>query len=256
MIKIENTPNLTGVRISGTFDDLQELVDAIYSITVNEDSEKNMQYINISMRLLGLSYEVRHASQGDREIDLVENYIDEETMKFHGKIAPKTNVEYACHYLYPEMIFCMMAINELILLRIRELTKAKYIFKEMFHQKVVWDKSIAVLRTFQSVFAECVQGILTEQSFRIWIKEVTQADNFFYSIMTRYMDLMNVEYIDLDKEQRLKNFSKFTRRITKYNHQDDYMELSEMLHSYAAKHQCDVSDIEINGLEYPEEINW
>ena len=64
MIKIENTQNLTGVKISGSYDDLYELVEAIYKISIDEFSDKHKEYINVSTRMLGLSYDIRHAYQG------------------------------------------------------------------------------------------------------------------------------------------------------------------------------------------------
>ncbi len=72
MITITNTPNLTGVTISGDFNDLYNLVEAFHEITINEYSEKHHRYIEISTRVLGLCYDIRHAYQGDREIELME----------------------------------------------------------------------------------------------------------------------------------------------------------------------------------------
>ncbi len=78
MIKIETTPNLAGVRISGDYDDLYNLNNALYDITIDEFAEVNKEYIDMSMRLLGLSYDIRHASQGDRDVEAVDNGMDRE----------------------------------------------------------------------------------------------------------------------------------------------------------------------------------
>ncbi len=69
-------------------------------------------------------------------IEIVENGMDRDKMKFHEIITPEKNVYYSCNYLYPEMFFCMIAINNLIMLRVKDLTKTKYVFSEMIHNKV------------------------------------------------------------------------------------------------------------------------
>ena len=128
MIKIKSTPNLTGVKITGDFYDFYELVEAFYDITINEFDEKHSEYIDISTRLLGLSYDIRHAYQGDRDIEIIENGMTRDIMKLHERIVPDKNLYYSCNYLYPEMFYCMIAINNLIMLRIQDITKTRYVF--------------------------------------------------------------------------------------------------------------------------------
>ncbi|HAH95358.1 MAG TPA: hypothetical protein DHD79_10740 [Firmicutes bacterium] len=53
--------------------DLERLVEAFHNITIDEDSEKYQGLIRMSTRVLGVCYDVRHAYQGDREIELVDN---------------------------------------------------------------------------------------------------------------------------------------------------------------------------------------
>jgi hypothetical protein len=101
---VKNTENLAGVTISGDFNDLYKLVDAFHKITVDEHSDKHKDYIGISIRVLELCYDLRHAYQGDRDVEFVNSGMDENKMKFHSIIAPTNNVYYKCDYLYPEMI--------------------------------------------------------------------------------------------------------------------------------------------------------
>lgn len=256
MIKIESTPNLAGVKITGSFDDLYELVEAFYNITIDEFSEKHHEYITISTRLLGLSYDIRHAYQGDREIELVENNMDKETMKLHGKITSKHNVNYSCNYLYPEMFFCMTAINDLIILRVKDLTKTKYIHSEMQHHKVIWDKTISVLRAFQSAFAECVKNIITERSYAIWLKEITRKNIFINGITSQYVDIINIDYLKMSKEKRLKTFNSNTKQITQYYYSQEHEEISKAINKFAEENECDMDNVELSGIEYPEDIDW
>lgn len=53
MIRITNTPSLTGVTISGDFYDLFNLVEAFHEITIDEFTEKHRSYIEISTRVPG-----------------------------------------------------------------------------------------------------------------------------------------------------------------------------------------------------------
>lgn len=55
MLRVTNTENLTGVTISGDFNDLYQLVDALHEITNNDFGEElhksSRRYVNISLRV-------------------------------------------------------------------------------------------------------------------------------------------------------------------------------------------------------------
>jgi len=42
----------------------------------------------------------------------------------------------------------MLALNALVELRIKDLAKTKYIYKEAMDKKVVWDETIVIIRLF------------------------------------------------------------------------------------------------------------
>ena len=256
MITIESTPNLTGVKITGDFHDFYELVEAFYDITINEFAEKHSEYIDISTRLLGLSYEIRHAYQGDRDIEIIENGMTRDIMKFHERIVPDKNLYYSCNYLYPEMFYCMIAINNLIMLRIKDITKTKYVFSETMDRRVIWDRTISVLRSFQSAFAECVKNILTERSYTMWLKELTDRNINVSHMCMQYIDIINIDYIKMNKEKRLKNFSKTTKRISHYLSNQEHAQISDAIYEYANEYNCSQNEIVLNGMDYPEEIEW
>ncbi len=256
MITIENTPNLTGVKITGDFHDFYELVEAFYDIAINEFDEKCSEYIDISTRLLGLSYDIRHAFQGDRNIELLDNGMDRDIMKSRGKITPEKNVYYSCNYLYPEMFYCMITINNLIMLRIKDLTKTKYVFSETLDRRVVWDKTISVLRLFQSAFAECVKNTLSDRSYILWLKEITDRDVNLTGIAMQYIDIINIDYIYMDKEKRLKNFYKVTKQISQFISSTEHAQISHEIAQFARENNCDKNDVIMDGMDYPEEIEW
>jgi hypothetical protein len=256
MITIKNTENLTGVTISGDFNDLYNLVDAFHAITINEYSEKHQSYIEISTRVLGLCYDIRHAFQGDREVELVDNGMNEDKMRFHSIITPKSNVYYKCNYLYPEMFLVMLALNELIELRIRELTKTKYIYKEALDKNVIWNDKIAIIRVFQGEFTRCVKEVLTEASYARWLKVMNGDYLDIEHIMSQYLDILNIKYIKMNKEKRLKSLTSIAKRIAEYRYDREHGEIEEVVLAAAREHGCPRGDIRLEGIEYPEDIVW
>jgi hypothetical protein len=254
MISIKNTPNLTGVIISGDFDDLYNLVEAFYAITVNEYSENHQEYLKVSIRVLGLCYDIRHAFMGDREVELVENHMTEDKMKWHSLIAPKSNVYYKCNCLYPEMFFVMLALNELVKLRIRDLAKTSY--KEAMDKKVVWDSTIAIIRLFQAEFAKCVKATLTEGSFARWLNVMNNDYIGIETIAGQFIDLLNIKYLRMTKEKRLKNLSSIAKRIAEFRYDNDHKEIKEAVAEGAREHGCEPEDLSLEGIEYPEGIEW
>lgn len=256
MITIKNTPNLTGVTISGDYNDLYNLVEAFHDITIGEYSEKHRRFIDISTRVLGLCYDIRHAYQGDREVELMDNNMNADKMKWHSIIAPKSNVYYSCNCLYPEMFLIMLALNTLVELRIKYLTKAKYIYNEAMDKKVIWDETIATIRFLQAEFVKCVKGTFTEATFARWMNVMNSGYINIEDITVQYVDLLNIKYINMTKEKRLKNLSSIARRIVEFRYDNEHIEIKEVVMEAAREHQCEPGAITLQGVEYPEDIEW
>lgn len=256
MINIKNTENLAGVTISGDYNDLSSLVEAFYDITIDENSEKYHGYIDISTRVLGLCYDIRHAYQGDREVELTDNNMTEEKMKWHSVIAPKCNVYYSCNYLYPEMFFVMLALNKLVELRIRDLAKVKYIYSEALDKKVIWDETIAIIRIFQAEFVKCVKDTFTGNTFVRWLNVMNSDYIDIENLATQYMDLLNIKYINMTKERRRKNLFSTARRIAEFYYDNDHKEIKKVVTEAARERGCNPGSIHLKGVEYPGDFEW
>lgn len=256
MISVQSTPNLTGVTISGDYDDLYSLVEAFHEITINEYSEKHHKYIGISIRVLGLCYDIRHAYQGDRMVELVDNKMSVYNMKRHSIIVPSTNVYYSCNYLYPEMFFVMLALNELVNLRIKELAKTGSLHKGILDRRVIWDDTIATIRSFQAKFVNCVKETVSPGTFSRWLSLMNSEGTHIEGISDQYVDLLNIKYLWMSKDNRLKNFNYFARRIADYRNDDEHYEIKRMLTRAAREYNCHPSDIRMAGTNYPEQIEW
>jgi len=256
MLKIENTENLTGVYISGDYNDFQNLVDAFYSITISEDDKKYSRYFDISTRVLGLCYDIRHAMQGDRDIVLIDNKMDRETMAFQSQITPTQNVYYQCSYLYPEMFFVTLALNQLIKIYIKENSKPKNDYDGAFNKAVVWDNNIAIMRCFQAAFNECIKNTLSETSYARWLNLMTDRYIGILEISGHFIDHHNIEYLNMSKEQRQKKLSTIAKRIVEFHHDPLHIELKMTAKDAAEQYKCSPSDLKMSGLDYPEEIEW
>ncbi|ETA79551.1 DUF6904 family protein [Youngiibacter fragilis] len=256
MIKVENTPSYTGVKISGDYNDLYSLVEALHEICDIGDDRRLTNYRCITTRVLGLCYDIRHAFQGDREVELVDNGMDEDKMKWHNMVVPKVNVCYSCNSLYPEMFYIMIALNSLVELRIRNLTKTGYIFNEAFDRKVIWDKSIANVRMLQAAFTECIKGTITQMSYARWLNFMNRKYSYITSLSTQYLDLLNTEYVSLTKEKRIKNISAFAKRIAEFENDSDHQKIKNEVWEAARQYGCPPDEIVIRGIDYPDEIVW
>ncbi|MCW2278377.1 DUF6904 family protein [Heliophilum fasciatum] len=256
MIEIKNTENLTGVTISGDFNDLYNLVEAFHLITIDEFSARHHRHIGISMRVLGVCYDIRHAYQGDREIELIDNQMTEDKMKWRSIITPKNNVYYRCHCLYPEMFFVMLALNELVQLRIKDLSRTKYILKEALDKRVIWDDTIATIRFFQAQFTKCVKETFTEAAFARWLTVMNSDYLCIEEITTQFIDVVNIDYINLTKEKRLKSLSSIAKRIADFRHDKEHNQIKDVVTKAAREYQCDPGLIRLKGIEYPEDFEW
>lgn len=256
MITMQNTENLTGVTISGDYLDLNKMVEAFHEITIDESSEKYARYIDMSTRVLGTCYDIRHAMQGDREVVLVENGIIDDKMRYHATITSTHNVYYGCNCLYPEMFFITMALNRLVTVRMRELVKSRYVYNDALDKNAVWDETIAVIRTFQAEFMKCVQKVLSEASFRRWLNLMNSDYIHIEDMAGQYLDLCNIKYINMSREQRLKNLSKIAKRIAEFSMDAEHQEIKQVVVQAAQEYGCSEEDIRLQGIEYPEEIVW
>lgn len=74
MLQIKDTKNMIGITIHGDYEDLNALHSALsdylrFYFAHQDDVESSSCYENI----LGLCYDIRHAYQGDRNIEAVDN---------------------------------------------------------------------------------------------------------------------------------------------------------------------------------------
>ena len=175
-------------------------------------------------------------------------------MTFHKLIVPENNVYYACNIILPEMIFVTLALNELIKLRVAELSKSKYTMYEGFHKNVIWDEVIITLRAFQSAFSKSLKEVMTSATYSRWLNLMSNTDGIstFY---TQYLDEMNIDYLDIDREKRISQINKITKAITRHWEDQKHKNLRMKIDAFARENNCDKNDV-IFEMAYPETIQW
>lgn len=249
MIRVTNTENLTGVTISGTHDDFTQLVDALHEIAVNDMNDqpdkRAVPYVNISLRVLGIAYDVRHAAMGDRSLVWEPNGPD------GGEVT-----RYACNVLYPEVIVVVMALNELAELRMRTLSRSRYTIEAPFHKDVVWDRTILTTRLFQSAVQDAVSQVLTPASFTRWRNIVHDRRVSVHRITHPFVETWNLRYLDMTRETRAKKLLTVTKRFAEHETDREDRSYRRAIDDAIQRYGWSEEDIQFDGLDYPEDIKW
>ncbi|HKM42654.1 MAG TPA: hypothetical protein VJZ70_01525 [Limnochordia bacterium] len=249
MLTLESTPNHAGVTIKGDFFDLYELYDALHEV-VGEEEEYPSHY-DVRLRVLALCYDLRHAYMGHREITFVDNGLDDELKRWQGILAPDKNVYLSVNVLWPELLFYTMVLNDFAQLHANKQTKTRY---DRFEDKnVIWDPSLAQVRLFQSAVFECIRQTVSPTVVGR-IKNMMVHDwPFFGDYTTQYLDVLNMRFLELDREKRVKNISIMVKRIVEKD--DEYQHYWRAIHQEAKANNCGTDAIRLD-IEYPDEIDW
>lgn len=249
MITVALTPQYAGVTIAGDYEDLNGLYDALYGIIGSEG--ENLAFESSKLRILGLCYDLRHASMGDRGIRVMDNNMTSDKMKLSGKVLPATNVYYDFQVLMPEMLFIMMALNDFCLLRIRRETR---LYGEAaMHKKVVWDRDIAQVRMLQSAVFDCLSGALEQKAITRLQNLMIQDYPWTEGYITQYVDELNVEILKMEKEKRMKYLTLLAKRLTELD-APQYLGLRREIKEYAKAMGIAPNDVRLD-LSYPE-VEW
>ncbi|MET4561724.1 hypothetical protein ABIA69_002894 [Lysinibacillus parviboronicapiens] len=239
MLSIQSTEQLTGARISGDFWDLDQLINAIYKVTGDEN--RYYDYQGARQRILGICYNLRHAAQGDHQLEFVSNGLTKSVLTHHKIIFPNKNVYYVTEVLWPELIFTAIALNDFIRL----------------HQELIdsseWNIYIATIRKFQATVAECLEQELEDDEYLVFLRMLHTKSPLTFRYATQYVDILNLEYIDLNTEERKAHLAAFALRLMLED--DEYIALKSQLMEAAKTTKKALHEIQINA-NYPEEILW
>ena len=249
MIFVKNTPNNTGVAIYGDYMDFENLYEALQTVVGNED--EFVTYDAARIRVLGVCYDIRHALIGDREIESVDNGMDDEKKRRMSVLAPDKNVYLKINVLWPEMLFVTMALNDFIRLYARKKAKKSYDF--MLDKQNIWDEAIALVRFFQAAVVKCIKETVSEASFSRMMNLMNKDYTWFDGYTRQYLDILNCRFIDMDSEKRLKSIPIMTKRLAERG--EEYQQVRAEVAATAREYNTYEANIK-PPVDYPEDIEW
>lgn len=239
MLSISHTENLTGARISGDYWDLDEINHAFYAVIGDEN--KYYDWAGSRMRILGVSYEIRQALQGDRHVDFVSNGLTKESMKHNDIVASEKNIYYSVQVLWPELIFTAIALNDFVRLYADN------------HTYLSLDVHVTTIRKFQGAIGEALQNVLMKEEYAQFMSILSSNETNVQEYAIQFIDMLNLNYINLTKEQREKNLGMIAIKLAVKD--TDYVAFRDQVLLSANKTKSDIHDLSLT-KEYPEEIEW
>ncbi|NMP21880.1 DUF6904 family protein [Sulfobacillus harzensis] len=247
---MQNTPNLAGIRIAGDYQDLESLYMALHAI-VGEDGEYQT-FDSARLRVLGVCYDIRHAFQGDREVEFVPNHMDRERMRWHGIIAPEQNLYYKVSIYYPELLFVVSALNQFIRLTAKKMANSAR--NPLTDKRAAWDGAIAQVRLFQSQVAKCLKEAVTDASYHRMMTLMHRDYPWMEEYMDQYLDLLNIRYLYLEsREERQRALLTTVKRMVERG--AEYQDLVRDIWREALAQGCRVDELTLV-KEYPDDIAW
>lgn len=252
MLSVKTTEKLTGVTISGTYWDLNALYDALTNVIGEEGSYP--EYEACSIRVLGLCYEIRHAYQGDRTRGRIE--YGEEVFSFE--------------YLWSETVFLFAVLDEFNSLSggSRCYLKQEGAEKQFYNPETkdalleCLPDDIAYVRFFQNLIKNAFQKTVDPKRYKKIMSDYENDFSYSYARMKRYfnhfcpqwVDIQNVKYLKRAPEKRKSYLATISEKILFGN--SDYDALEEAVLAYAKEDGVRYYEIELNGMQYPNTIEW
>ena len=264
MLEVQDTPHHLGAYILGTYDDLNALYDAAYDVMGMEDEEKEI-YDSRPMRVMGVLYEIRHASMGDREIQLLPNGVTDTSAVFEGRDLPAKNVVFSVPVLWPVLADFAMITDDMT----TDVLQPRY-FKRMYgdlsqeaHEDVSSriESSVGLVKFFASlVWREMRRVLGKNRAMRIHRRDLYGAMLGYGTnsdvMIRQYLDILNIWYIKTAPDKRPAALSKVVRSLLDPHSDRQYQPLVEQIRQAADKYGVPESEIRLSDIQYPEELEW
>lgn len=239
MLSITHTPNFTGALIRGDYWDLDEVNQAINQVI--GDEKKYYDWAGSRKRILDVAISIQQASRAEHHVDFVANGLHKEKMKQHEIVTSEKNIYYSVEVLWPELIFTVVALNDFVRLYSNK------------HPYPTLDVHVTTLRKFQSVVGEALQSVMTKEEHDQFMKILSNSETNVQKYAIQFVDMLNLSYIDLTKEQREKGLGKLALKLAVQD--KDYHAVRNQVIKSANPTKSDIHDMSIT-KEYPEKIEW
>ncbi|MGN7477680.1 DUF6904 family protein [Solibacillus silvestris] len=241
MLTIQPTENLTGLTVSGDYWDLDDLIHAIYEVIGEE--KRYFHFEGVRQRLLTVCLKMRQASKGEHGIDYIANGISKDALKRMNAIIPEKNIYYSVNLLTPELIFSALALNDFVSL-----------YKETVDDSE-WSIAVTSIRKFQSLVANSIAAFIPEGHYMLFLTTLHTKSPLFHQYATQYVDLLNLEYLSLSKDEREEHMTSFALRFL--TEDETYKVLVQQLLDVTSVSKQSLYEVELT-LKYPndESIIW
>ena len=242
MLKVELTENYAGVKISGDFNDLDYLYDAILYF-IKEEPSSIGEYL-MQNHLYAFLYDVRHAYQGDREALLVDNLIQDMKRGWLGikkKDATNKNIYYSFNYLLPDIFLDMILIKSF----------TKNLDKK---ENNIYNSNLNMVNYFYSLVLNSLKKFLTEIKFNKIKRGMIDAFTYEKIFIPQWFERISIIYSKMTKKEREKEFMHIMDEIYDYMNYEDYYNMKKELEELCKKENCNLDTFHYD--DYPDEIEW
>lgn len=242
MLKVNLTDNYAGFQISGDYDDLDFLYDSIYYL-IKEEPSSDEEYI-MQNHLFAFLYDVRHAYQGSRDIEVINNGIRPEIREWKNikkKDVTDNNLYYSFNYLLPDLF------EDIILVKY-------FISKINKKDRNICNPYINYVNMFYSIVVHEIAPMITEVQFRKIIKGLIDSmigDSIFCHL---WFEQISIDYANMKKDKRKKEIMHILDAIYNYGDYDDYFNLKIKIKNMCKEQNCSLDNLHYEG--YPDEIEW
>lgn len=209
MLDVKLTENYLGFKIIGDEKTLNQLHDSI-NYLMNKTNETEQLEI-IKNHLYGFLFELRHASQGDRDISFVQNFIGEvhPQKKLSDIDYSEYNVYYSFNYFLVELVLDIVLIK-------------CFVTKLNIEERNEYNVNLNLVDYFYSLALEALKKILTKEKFKLFKIQLSEAYINESTVAPYWFQKISHNYLMMNKGQRKSDISKILDLIINCNQYEEY----------------------------------
>lgn len=264
MLKISMTPNLLGFKIAGDYNDLNELYDAVWNLSISDGEfpddprpSGSIDEILMSTRLLALCYDLRHAYQGDRNIELVDSGLGAWAVEQRDLPFVEKNVEFSVEVLYPEAMYEAMVLVYLSSRRTHQFT-AGLSRRTGFGDSVavLLDKDICTARLYIAKLLSAVE-IEATPGRAMRIRNKLEDDcSMIPGLYQQWVDVLNEDYVMMSRKKRAESLSTIVRDLAEFHRNEQYLGLAADVAQFTLNMGISRDNVRIPGLYEWDNPEW
>ena len=118
-----------------------------------------------------------------------------------------------------------------------------------------WNLAVTTIRKFQALVADAISVFMPEEHYILFLTTLHTKSPLFYQYATQYVDILNLEYLSLSREEREEHLTSFALRFLAED--ETYKVLIQQLLDVTSVSKQSLYEVEL-ALNYPndESIVW